>query len=188
MNEEMVNVLLQKNKTKCIGLRFFTVYGEWGRPDMFMMKYLNATYNKSKVFYLNNYGNHFRDFTYVNDVCKILRKLIYSKLKYKHLIINICSNKPLKLTKIIKEIDNFLTYKLPNNLLGKIWKGKYRGQKQKWFIMRFVGNEEDINIKTKNAEFKEWKWIDVNQLINVVVSFKLDVYKSIVKELNILLN
>ena len=91
-------------------------------------------------------------------------------------------------TKFIKEIDNWLTYELPKNLLGKIWKGKYRGQKQKWFIMRFVGNEEEINIKTKNAEFKEWKWIDVNQLINVVVSFKLDVYKSIVKELNILLN
>jgi len=90
--------------------------------------------------------------------------------------------------KLIKEIDNWLTYELPKNLLGKIWKGKYRGQKQKWFIIRFVGNEEEINIKTKNAEFKEWKWIDVNQLINVVVSFKLDVYKSIVKELNILLN
>ena len=106
INEEMVNVLLQKNKTQCIGLRFFTVYGEWGRPDMLMMKYLNATYNKSKVFYLNNYGNHFRDFTYIGDVCKILKKLIYSKLKYKHSIINICSNKPLKLTKIIKKIDN----------------------------------------------------------------------------------
>ena len=90
--------------------------------------------------------------------------------------------------KFIKEIDNWLTYELPKNLLGKIWKGKYRGQKQKWFIMRFVGDEEEINIKTKNAEFKEWKWIDVNQLLKVVVSFKLDVYKSIVKELNILLN
>ena len=90
--------------------------------------------------------------------------------------------------KLIKEIDNWLTYELPKNLLGKIWKGKYRGQKQKWFIMRFVGNEREINIKTKNAEFKDWKWIDVNQLINVAVSFKLDVYKSIVKELNILLN
>ena len=88
----------------------------------------------------------------------------------------------------IKEIDYWLTYELPTNLLGKIWKGKYRGQKQKWFIMKFVGNEGEINIKTKNAEFKDWKWIDVNQLLNVVVSFKLDVYKSIVKELNILLN
>ena len=89
---------------------------------------------------------------------------------------------------LIKEIDNWLTYELPKNLLGKIWKGKYRGQKQKWFIMRFVGSEEEINIKTKNAEFKDWKWIDVNQLLNVVVSFKLDVYKSLIKELNILLN
>ena len=90
--------------------------------------------------------------------------------------------------KFIKEIDNWLTYELPKNLLGKIWKGKYRGQKQKWFIMRFVGDEEEINIKTKNAEFKKWKWIDVNQLLNVVVRFKHDVYKTIVKELNILLN
>ena len=94
----------------------------------------------------------------------------------------------VKSVRLIKEIDNWLTYELPKNLLGKIWKGKYRGQKQKWFIMRFVGNDEEINIKTKNAEFKEWKWIDVNQLLNVVVNFKLDVYKSIVKELNILLN
>ena len=94
----------------------------------------------------------------------------------------------VKSTKLIKEIDNWLTYELPKNLLGKIWKGKYRGQKQKWFIMRFVGRKEEINIKTKNAEFKDWKWIDVNQLLNVVVSFKLDIYKSIVKELNILLN
>ena len=90
--------------------------------------------------------------------------------------------------KLIKEIDNWLTYELPKNLLGKIWKGKYRGQKQKWFIMRFIGNEKEINVKTKNPEFKDWKWIDVNQLLNVVVSFKLDVYKSLVKELNILLN
>ena len=90
--------------------------------------------------------------------------------------------------KLIKEIDNWLSYELPKNLLGKIWRGKYRGQKQKWFIMRFVGKEEEINVKTKNAEFKEWKWININQLLNVVIDFKLDVYKSIVKELNILLN
>ena len=90
--------------------------------------------------------------------------------------------------KLIKEIDNWLTYELPKDLLGKIWKGKYRGQKQKWFIMRFVGNEKEINVKTKNPEFKDWKWIDINQLLDVVVRFKLDVYKSIVKELNILLH
>ena len=94
----------------------------------------------------------------------------------------------VKSVRLIKEIDNWLTYELPKNLLGKIWKGKYRGQKQKWFIMRFIGNDEEINVKTKNAEFKEWKWIDTNQLTNVAVSFKLEVYKSILKELKILLN
>ena len=86
--------------------------------------------------------------------------------------------------KLLKEIDNFLTYELPKNLLGKIWKGKYRGQKQKWFIMKFIGTEDEINISTKNAEFREWKWIDINQLTNTVVKFKLKVYKTIVKELN----
>ena len=90
--------------------------------------------------------------------------------------------------KLIKEIDQWLTYELPKNLLGKIWKGKYRGQKQKWFVMRFMGNEEEINIKTKKAEFKEWKWIDINQLTNVVVSFKLEIYKIIVNELKALLD
>ena len=90
--------------------------------------------------------------------------------------------------KLIKEIDDWLTYELPKNLLGKIWKGKYKGQKQKWFIMRFIGNEKEINVKTKNPEFKDWKWVDINQLLDVVVRFKFEVYKSIVKELNILLH
>jgi len=148
INEEMVNVLLQKNKTQCIGLRFFTVYGEWGRPDMFMMKYLNATYNKSKVFYLNNYGNHFRDFTYIGDVCKILKKLIYSKLKYKHSIINICSNKPLKLTKIIKIIDN-LTLNKP-----KIKKRSL----QKADILKTHG---DNSLVKKNTDIK--KFTDISK-------------------------
>ena len=156
INEEMVNVLLQKHKTKCIGLRFFTVYGEWGRPDMFMIKYLNATYNKSKVFYLNNYGNHFRDFTYIGDVCKILKKLIYSKLKYKHSIINICSNKPLKLTKIIEKIDN-LTLNTPKIIKRSLQKAdilKTHGDnslvKKNTGIKKFT----DISIGLKNTV--EW--------------------------------
>ena len=93
----------------------------------------------------------------------------------------------IKNIKLIKEIENFLTYDLPKNLVGKIWKGKYRGQKQKWFIMKFIGNENEINIKTKNPEFREWKWIEINQLTNVVVKFKLDVYKSVVRELKLFL-
>ena len=74
--------------------------------------------------------------------------------------------------KVLKEIDNWLEYELPPNLLGKIWKGKYRGQKQKWFIVKFVGKEDEINLNTKNPEFIEWKWIDYNLLTDVIVSFK----------------
>ena len=90
--------------------------------------------------------------------------------------------------KLLKEIDYLLTYELPKNLLGKIWQGKYRGQTQKWFIMRFIGSEDEINIKTKKAEFKEWKWIDINQLTSVAVSFKIKVYEKIVNELEVLLD
>ena len=72
---------------------------------------------------------------------------------------------------------------MPKNLLGKIWKGKYRGQKQKWFIMQFTGTEEEINIKTKNPEFLEWKWIKAEKLTEAVVDFKFDVYMKIKKEL-----
>jgi len=156
INEEMVNVLLQKNKTKCIGLRFFTVYGEWGRPDMFMMKYLSATYNKSKIFYLNNYGNHFRDFTYITDVCTILKKLIYSKLKYKHLIINICSNKPLKLTKIIKEIDD-LTLNKPTIKKRSLQKAdilKTHGDNS--LVKNITGIKKFTNISVGLKKTVEW--------------------------------
>ena len=85
--------------------------------------------------------------------------------------------------KLIKEIDNLLTYELPKNLLGKIWKGKYRGQKQKWFIMRFLGKNEEINVKTKHPEFLDWKWIEPFELPKVAVHFKINVYKKLKKEL-----
>ena len=85
--------------------------------------------------------------------------------------------------KVLKEIDNWLEYELPPNLLGKIWKGKYRGQKQKWFIVKFVGKEDEINLNTKNPEFIEWKWIDYNLLPDVIVSFKKEVYKKLKNEI-----
>ena len=89
---------------------------------------------------------------------------------------------------LIKEIDKKYTYILPDNLIGIIWKGKFKGQVQKWFVMRFVGNESEININTKNPEFLDWKWIDVNDLPKIAVSFKLDVYQNIKKELKKILN
>ena len=85
--------------------------------------------------------------------------------------------------KIIKELVDWLEYDLPKNLIGKIWKGKYRGQKQKWFIMQFLGNDSEVNLKTENPEFLDWKWIDSINLTNQVVHFKSHVYKKIQKEL-----
>ena len=92
----------------------------------------------------------------------------------------------IKTVKVIKELDDWLTYNLPENLLGKIWNGKYRGQKQKWFVMKFLGNINEININTKDPEFLEWKWVESSDLPKIVVDFKVEVYKKILKELLIL--
>jgi putative (di)nucleoside polyphosphate hydrolase len=89
---------------------------------------------------------------------------------------------------LIKELDGSITYELPDNLLGIIWKGKFRGQKQKWFLMRYLGKDEDINIKTKNPEFLEWKWINLESLTEVVVDFKLHVYKELQEKIKIYIN
>ena len=84
---------------------------------------------------------------------------------------------------ILKELNYWLEYELPQNLLGIIWKGKFRGQKQKWFIVRYLGSDSEININTKKPEFIEWKWLDVNRLTSVIVDFKKNVYKKLVVEL-----
>ncbi len=85
--------------------------------------------------------------------------------------------------KILKELDGWFEYELPKNLLGIIWKGKYRGQKQKWFITRFLGNDNEINLKTKYPEFIEWKWINIGELTEKIVDFKKDVYEKLFIEL-----
>ena len=94
----------------------------------------------------------------------------------------------IKNVKLIKELDSTTTYELPDYLLGIIWKGKYRGQKQKWFLMRFTGKDKEINIKTKNPEFLDWKWIDLDLITDVVVDFKLDVYKEIKEKVKKIIN
>ena len=85
---------------------------------------------------------------------------------------------------LIKEIDKKLTYILPNHLIGIIWKGRFKGQIQKWFVMKFVGNDSEINIHTKKPEFLDWKWIDLKDLTKIAVSFKLDVYKNLKQEVS----
>ena len=89
----------------------------------------------------------------------------------------------IKSIKILKELDEWFEYELPKNLLGIVWKGKFRGQKQKWFIARFTGKEDEINLKTKHPEFIEWKWIEMNELPKVIVNFKKNVYEKLLIEL-----
>ncbi len=90
----------------------------------------------------------------------------------------------IKNVKLIKELNDWLIYDLPKNLLGKIWQGKYRGQKQKWFIMKFEGKDSEINVHTNKPEFLEWKWIEPSDLPKVAVNFKIDIYKNLLKEIN----
>ena len=95
----------------------------------------------------------------------------------------------IKKVEIIEELDGFITYHLPNRLLGIIWKGKYKGQKQKWFLMRYLGEDGEINIKTKKPEFLDWKWVDLDEITKIVVKFKLHVYQEIQKKVQkILIN
>jgi len=89
----------------------------------------------------------------------------------------------IKNIKILKELDQWLEYELPNNLLGIIWKGKFRGQKQKWFVVRFTGEESEINLKTEYPEFIEWKWVEMDELPKIIVEFKKKVYEKILLEL-----
>jgi putative (di)nucleoside polyphosphate hydrolase len=94
----------------------------------------------------------------------------------------------IKNVDLIKELDGLISYKLPKNLLGVIWKGKYRGQEQKWFVMRFLGQDSEINIKTKNPEFCEWRWIDLEKITDLVVDFKLHVYENVKKKVKEIIN
>ena len=94
----------------------------------------------------------------------------------------------IKNVELIKELDGTITYELPDRLLGLIWKGKYRGQKQKWFLMRFVGMDNEINIKTKHPEFLEWKWVELENITDLVVDFKLHVYKEVKDKVKKILN
>ena len=94
----------------------------------------------------------------------------------------------IKDVKLIQELEGSTTYILPKHLLGIIWKGKYKGQKQKWFLMRHINNDQEINIRTKNPEFLDWKWIELDQITDLVVDFKLNVYKELKEKVKKIIN
>ena len=101
-NEEMAAIYSRYYDIKIIGLRFFTVFGPWGRPDLVINKLIDSFY-KNKIFYLNNFGKHMRDFTYIDDVVNIIIKLSKSnKIKQKNDIFNICGSKPISLIHLVK--------------------------------------------------------------------------------------
>tara|TARA_B100000767_G_C19725319_1_gene519226 strand:- start:313 stop:783 length:471 start_codon:yes stop_codon:yes gene_type:complete len=89
----------------------------------------------------------------------------------------------IKNIKIIKKLEKIYEYELPKNLIGIIWKGKFRGQKQKWFIAKFTGHESEINLNTEYPEFVEWQWIDVEMLPKIIVEFKKNLYLNLLKEI-----
>ena len=94
----------------------------------------------------------------------------------------------IKNIKVLKEINHMFEYELPENLVGIIWKGKFRGQKQKWFITKFVGDDSEINLKSRHQEFIDWKWLEPNKLPDVIVYFKRDLYINLLKEINLVIN
>ena len=145
LNEDIAKRFFEDYKFKSVGLRFFTVFGEWGRPDMFLTKYLNAAYNK-KIFYLNNYGDHIRDFTYMNDVTDLIIKLRKRKIEGSD-IYNICSNKPIHLKKVIKLLN-------PDTPIVKIKKLGF----QKADVFKTHGNNNKIKKKTNFKKFTNFNF------------------------------
>ena len=94
----------------------------------------------------------------------------------------------IKTIKVLKEFDQWLEYELPKNLVNEIWKGKYRSQKQKWFVVKFLGSDNEININTTYPEFIEWKWIEKEKLPKLIVFFKKHVYEQVLVELKKIIN
>jgi len=94
----------------------------------------------------------------------------------------------IKNVDLVRELDGLISYELPKHLLGVIWKGKYRGQEQKWFVVRFLGNDSEININTDHPEFCEWKWVELENITDLVVDFKLHVYEDVKKKVREILN
>ena len=142
-NEEICSLLAENHRISFVGLRFFTVFGEWGRPDMLIYKYLKSIFYKKEKFYLNNYGNHTRDFTYINDINKILLNLLKRNIPKGNNIFNICSNNPIKITKVLELISNEIKIK------PQIFKRKF----QKADVKKTHGSNKKIKKFTKINKF-----------------------------------
>ena len=146
INEEIGFLFNKYYNVKLTGLRFFTIYGEWGRPDMMIIKFINCFYKK-EIFKLYNFGNHVRDFTYIGDVIQIMYLLLKKHNELKNFeIFNICSNKPVKLKDIVKFLKK-------NNINPKIKKINL----QQADILKTHGNNSKLLKTVKFNKFSDWK-------------------------------
>ena len=155
INEDVADIYSFKKNVQFIGLRFFTIYGEWGRPDMFLIKFFIKSSLK-KVFELNNAGNHYRDFTYIGDVIKIINKLIKVK-KFNSLneVLNVCTSKPLFINKIANDLKKKLNYKKVKNInLNKADALKTHGNNSK--LIKIIKNQKFTNIEKGIEITYEW--------------------------------
>ena len=161
LNEEIADMHQKIDKINFIGLRFFTVFGEWGRPDMFMLKLFKAHLTK-KIFYLNNYGNHLRDFTYIDDVVKAVEKIIKKSFN-KHEIFNICSNNPINIYDVVKNFNK--NYKVKIKLVkihkADILKTHGSNKKLKKFGLGIAYS------KFYEKFYQTFKWYKRNKIYNL---------------------
>ena len=163
INEELAAIYSLKNKAQFIGLRFFTIYGEWGRPDMFIIKFIQKAF-LNKKFELNNAGEHYRDFTYIKDVLNILNKLLVAKKSFKNDVFNICTSKPI----YIKKLSNILKNKLNFNKvvainLNKADVLKTHGNNKK--LLNYIGPVKFTGINHGLKEILKWCKIQNKLLI-----------------------
>ena len=155
LNEEIAKDFSEISKIKFIGLRFFTIYGKYGRPDMFLFKVLKSIY-KNKKFYLNNHGNHFRDFTHITDVRNIVLKLVKKKIRNNYQIFNICSNKPIKISKLINEINKITKINLKVLKVKKHKSDVIKTHGNNTKIKKFLILKKFKNIYYELQEIIEW--------------------------------
>ena len=161
LNEDTAELYSKLTNIKFVGLRFFTIFGEWGRPDMLIFKVFKSHFTNKKI-YINNYGHHYRDFTYIGDVTKIIKKLIFKKLS-KHDIFNICSNNPININELIKNFSK--NYKL-NKQYVKLHKADVintHGNNNK------IKKQLNLNSFTNfyKAFYKTFEWYKKNKIYKI---------------------
>tara|TARA_Y100001970_G_C14252759_1_gene873047 strand:+ start:5282 stop:6241 length:960 start_codon:yes stop_codon:yes gene_type:complete len=153
-NEKNAETYSKSFNLQFVGLRFFTVYGEWGRPDMFIYKLLNSI-KSNRSFFLNNSGNHYRDFTYIKDVTDICSKLITKKIKKKHSIFNVCASNQINILDLTKKITKkFFNTKIKNIKANKADVYRTFGDNKK--IKKFLKLKKFTNINLGLKKTIEW--------------------------------